>query len=165
MSKRSLAACWYLTLIGLMLAAAGGLFSWLMWRSFERAEKIDRWPRTECLILESEAEERQIDPARGTERRFKVLYTYRWEGVDFESERYRLRGSSWTSGEEAVRVLEEKYPVGATAECLVNPADPSFAVLEGESKAPGYSIWFPLIFLVGGLGMVVGAWRRPGVSR
>ncbi|MFP6880316.1 MAG: hypothetical protein VCA34_05170, partial [Roseibacillus sp.] len=36
---------------------------------------------------------------------------------------------------------------------------PSFAVLKRDSKAPGYSLWFPIIFVVGGLGIILGAVR------
>jgi hypothetical protein len=36
-------------------------------------------------------------------------------------------------------------------EAYVNPDDPTEALLEHETKAPGYSIWFPAWFLVGGL--------------
>jgi hypothetical protein len=32
-------------------------------------------------------------------------------------------------------------------------------VLKRDSKAPGYSLWFPIIFVVGGLGIIVGAVR------
>jgi hypothetical protein len=35
----------------------------------------------------------------------------------------------------------------------VNPAEPSFAILKTDSLAPGYSIWFPALFVVGGLGI------------
>jgi hypothetical protein len=37
--------------------------------------------------------------------------------------------------------------------CRVHPRDPDFAVLKPDSLAPGYSIWFPALFVVGGLGM------------
>jgi hypothetical protein len=40
---------------------------------------------------------------------------------------------------------------------FVNPAQPDFAVLKPDTKAAGYSIWFPLLFVVGGLGIVVRA--------
>jgi hypothetical protein len=36
---------------------------------------------------------------------------------------------------------------------FVNPAEPDFAVLKPDTKATGYSIWFPLLFVVGGLGI------------
>jgi hypothetical protein len=41
--------------------------------------------------------------------------------------------------------------------CRVNPHDPDFAVLKPDSLAPGYSIWFPALFVIGGLGMTVRA--------
>jgi hypothetical protein len=44
--------------------------------------------------------------------------------------------------------------------CFVNPADPSFAILEKDSKAVIYTIWFPGLFVVGGLGMAVQALRK-----
>ena len=43
----------------------------------------------------------------------------------------------------------------------VNPSDPDFAVLKPDTKAAGYSIWFPLLFVVGGLGITVRAIVRP----
>jgi hypothetical protein len=42
----------------------------------------------------------------------------------------------------------------------VNPALPAEAVLEHASRAALYSIWFPLLFVVGGLGMLRGALKR-----
>ncbi len=150
----------YLSIIGLMLALAGGVFLALMWRSYQRALEVERWPQTPCLILQSGEDERQIDPNGPVERRFSVLYGYEWQGRQYSSTLWRLRGSRWSSKEEGVQELIERYPEGSTQECRVNPASPDIAVLEPESKAPGYSIWFPAIFVVGGLGMVAGAWRR-----
>jgi hypothetical protein len=34
---------------------------------------------------------------------------------------------------------------------FVNPHDPTEVLIEHETKAPGYSIWFPALFLLGGL--------------
>ncbi|MEP4078785.1 DUF3592 domain-containing protein [Haloferula sp.] len=160
MAERNTGARIYLTVIGLALALAGGVFTWLMWRSFSRARAIDEWPKVPCVVIESTVEERQIDPARPIEMRFKVLYSYEWEGEEYKSDRYRLRGSSWSSRPDGVKMLIDQYPAASVQECLVNPEQPDLAVLFGESRAPGYSLWFPVIFLVGGLGVVVGAWRR-----
>lgn len=160
MPQRSTGSRVYLTLVGLALALVGGLFSALMWRSFERARVVESWPVVPCTILKSEVEERQIDPNSAIERRFAVLYGYQWQGAALESELLKLRGSMWSSKPEGADALIERYPVGSSRQCRVNPADPSVAVLEPESKAPGYSLWFPLLFVVGGLGVVVGAWRK-----
>lgn len=161
METRSKAAAWYLTGIGLVVALVGAFFTWLMWRSFSRAESVAHWPRVPCVILKSEAEQRRIGPTENLETRFAVLYTYDWEGKTYESNRWKLRGAPWLSRDDAADELEQKYPVGMNTTCLVDPADPSIAVLEPESKGPGYSIWFPMLFIVGGGGMMVGAWKKP----
>lgn len=150
----------YLTIIGLLLLLAGSLFTWLMWRSYSRARDVEQWTLVPCVILRSEIEERQIDPDGPVERRFAVLFGYEWEGKAYESERLHLRGSPWTSKGEGNAGLLEAYPAGARTHCRVNPSDPSVAVLKRESKGPGYSLWFPLLFVVGGVGIMVGAWRR-----
>lgn len=164
MATRSTGARVYLTLIGQLLAGAGGVFFWLMWASFDRAREIDGWAEVPCAILESGVESRRDDPdwpeAMPQEYRFRVLYQYDFEGESYESERYRLRGASWKSTPAAAEALVEEYSRGTVAECRVNPAAPEEAVLKGESKAPGYSLWFPAIFVVGGLGVMVGAWVR-----
>jgi hypothetical protein len=164
MARRSTGTRIYMTLIGLLLALSGGIFSWLMWRSFSRARQIEAWPRVPCAVLESVVESRRDDPewpeSMPQEFRFRVLYAYDWQGRTYESDRYRLRGSSWSSGPEEAEILVGRYPEGSVAECSLNPEDPQLAVLEGESKAPGFSLWFPLLFVVGGLGIVAGAWRR-----
>jgi hypothetical protein len=154
----------YLSIIGLMLAVVGGFFFALMWRSFQRARDVEKWPVVPCVILRSAADERQVDPNGPVERRFSVLYGYEWDGGRHDSElrtlRDKRRGGGWTSKENDVQALIGRYPEGSTQECHVNPADPETAVLEVESKAPGYSLWFPGLFVVGGLGIIVGAWRR-----
>ena len=150
----------YLSIIGLLLAVVGGVFLALMWRSFQRAREVEQWPVVPCTILRSAVDERQIDPNGPVERRFSVLYGYQWEGANRDSELWKLRGSGWTSKGENVQALVARYPEGSAQKCRVNPGDPEIAVLELESKAPGYSLWFPGIFVVGGIGMIVGAWRR-----
>ena len=149
----------YLSLIGLLLFVAGGLFTWLMGRSFQRAREMESWPRTEAVILKAEVEERRIDPNRPTELRFAGLYSYEWEGVDYRSSRFALRGTPWTSKPEKVRESLERYPVGSVHEVAVNPSEPAMALLDLDSRAPGYSIWFPAIIALGGLGTMAGAWR------
>ena len=164
MAKGSTGTRVFMSMIGLMLALAGGIFSWLMWASFSRAKEVDQWAVVPCAILESEVESRRDDPdwpqEMPQEYRFRVRYSYEWQGKEYENERFRLRGAPWYAHPGRSEKLAEDYPVGSVAECRVNPADPQQSVLRPESKAPGYSLWFPLIFVVGGLGVVVGAWRR-----
>ena len=160
MAQQTIGARLYLTMIGLLLAAAGAVFTWLMWKSFDRAGAIEGWPRVPCAILFSDVEERRIGPELPPEYRFQVTYSYEWEDESYESDRYGIRGDSWSKRRDGADALSGTYPEGSVHECSVDPLNPGMAVLHGESKAPGYSIWFPMIFVVGGLGVVVGAWTR-----
>lgn len=147
-------------MIGVLLVVAGGVTSGLMWRSFSRARKMQAWPLVEGVILDSGIEERRIGPEAAPDFRFELLYSYEWEGEIYECDRYRLRGAGWSSQKGKAQALVEHYPAGKLVGCRLNPDQPSFAVIKVESRAPGYSLWFPMIFVVGGLGVIVGAWRR-----
>lgn len=163
MNGSQAAGRWFLRGIGLLLILAGGVFLVLMARSFLRAREMASWPEVECVILRSETGERQLGPAVSPEFRLEVLYGYEWQGNRHESDRFTLRGSPWRSKEEAVEEWRERYPAGRVTTCRVNPADPDLAVLKIDSRAPGYSLWFPALFVVAGVGVIAGSFRRrPG---
>lgn len=160
MAKRSIGASVYLTLIGVMLAMAGGVFTWLMSRSYLRANEVAGWPEVPCQILQAELEERQANELLPVEYRVRVLYGYEWNGERMTGDRWKLRGSPWSNKREVVEKDLEGFVAGSQSVCRVNPEHPEIAVLEGESRGPGYSLWFPMLFVVGGLGVVIGAWRK-----
>lgn len=152
---------WFLSLIGLSLILIGSLFIALMMRSFMRASEMREWPRVECIILESELEERRHDPHSGHEYRPRIHYGYQWKGKALTSESYSLRGNKWSGQQERSEVILERYPVGSRQSCLVNPDNPFQAVLKPDSMAPLYSIWFPALFVMGGFGILYRSWRAP----
>lgn len=151
---------WFLVFTGLSLVLIGGVFVWLMGRSFLRAQEMRSWPEVECVIIASGLEERRHDENSPLEYRLNVVFGYEWAGEPRTGDRLSLRGSPWSSK----RVLSEQraaeYPVGATTTCRVNPADPELAVLKPDSLGPGYSIWFPSLFVIGGLVMCYRALRK-----
>ncbi len=147
----------FLVAIGLALALIGSVFFWLMWRSFDRANHMRDWPEVECVILSAEVEERRIDPNGPAEFRVDVAYGYVWKGVPYTSDRITLRGNPWTSKSDVIEERSLEYREGMTTTCRVDPARPELAVLKMDSKAPGYSIWFPALFIVGGLGISIRA--------
>ncbi len=148
---------WYLAAIGLSLAAMGGIFFWLMWRSYERAREMQAWPEVECRILQSGIEERRIDPNSPAEFRVTVTYGYEYGGKARTGDHMTWRGNPWTSKSNVIDERIATFREGSQTTCRVNPRNPDFSVLKPDSKAPGYSIWFPALFIVGGLGIAVRA--------
>lgn len=135
----------------------GMLFVWLMARSYLRAREMRSWPEVPCVILSSELEERRHDLQSPREFRVNVTFGYEWNGERRTSDRLSLRGSPWTSKRDLIEKRATEFPAGLRTTCRVRPGDPGFAILKPDSLAPGYSIWFPALFVVGGLGIAVRA--------
>ena len=155
--KPSVAGRWYLAGIGLSLALMGSIFFWSMWRSFQRALETESWPKIECVILSSGIEERRIDPNSPPEYRVDIEYGYDFAGKPRTGNHSTLRGNPWSSKTDVAEAKLAQYPMGTRTTCHVNPADPDFSVLKPDSRAPGYSLWFPALFIVGGLGITIRA--------
>ncbi|MFM2297956.1 MAG: hypothetical protein RL117_1663 [Verrucomicrobiota bacterium] len=161
MSNSQRAGSWYLTVIGLALCFIASIFLWLMMRSYMRAREMTTWPQVACLILSSEVEENRIAENVAPDFRLAVLYRYQFQGKDYESPLWSLRGSMPRTEKSAVEKLVKQFPQGSQQTCWVNPRQPEIAVLTIDSRAAGYSLWFPGLFFLGGVGMIWGAWRRP----
>lgn len=155
--KKGAAGSLYLIGVGLLLALSGAVFTWLLGTSFNRAREMDQWQEVSCYILESELRERRIGAEVPTDYRFGILYGYDFDGEAYTSSNYDLRGNAWVKDAQRIFPLLNRFPAGSEQTCFVNPAKPTQAVLKKETKAPGYSIWFPILFLVGGLGVVAKA--------
>ncbi len=139
--------------MGVFLALLGGFFVSIMWVSSERARESRSWPEVECTILVSEIEDRLFTANSPVEYRHHLLFGYEWDGEAMTSERVGLRENPWSSKRDAVMERVALYPPGMVTRCRVNPADPSVAILEPDSMAPLYSIWFPGLFVLGGVVM------------
>jgi hypothetical protein len=149
----------FLALLGAFLVLIGSSFVYLMGRSYLRASEMRDWPEVPCVILSSSIEERKHDEISPTEYRQEILYGYEWRGQAFTGDHLTLRGSPWTSNRLTAEQRVAEFTVGQSTTCRVNPSTPSIAVLKPDSLAPGYSIWFPALFVVGGIGILVRAIR------
>ena len=147
----------FLVGLGLGVAALGVLFVWLMGRSFLRAYEMRKWPEVPCVILASELKEKRHDPNSPTEFQQDLSFGYEWKGERHTGEHLTLRENPWSSKREEMENRAAQYKAGAATTCRVNPANPDFAVLIPDSLAPGYSIWFPALFVIGGLGISIRA--------
>jgi hypothetical protein len=156
-NPRSAAGRWFLAAVGISTAMLGVLFIWLMARSYLRAKEMHTWPEVPCTILSSTLIERQHDPQSPVEYQLDLLFGYQWQGENHTGDRVSLRGNPWTSKRNLAAKRAADFPPGLETTCRVNPQNPEFAVLKPDSLAPGYSIWFPALFVIGGLGMAVRA--------
>ena len=148
--------------IGFSLILMGGLFCWLMLRSYDRAAAMRHWPQAECLILESTLNTTQMPGDPSPEYRHQVRFRYQWQGRDLESHLLSLRGSPPSAQREKIEKSLHAFPAGEKATCWINPQKPEQAILRLDSQAAGYSLWFPALFIVGGVGIIVGTLRRQG---
>ena len=159
MEKRNIGGAIYLSVLGLVLILAGSSFMWLMARSYQRAADMRGWQRVDAVVLRAEIEERKIGSDVPKDYRVGLLYGYTYNEQNYTGDRITLRPNPWTKdrgrAEKALALLKE----GETIDAYVKPDDPALAILKLDTKAPGYSIWFPGVFVLGGFGIIFGAIR------
>lgn len=152
--------------MGLSMAAAGAFFMWFLWKNFDVATVMDDWVETPCQILASTIDDSQIDQHFETKFEFQVSYRYEVGGMTYLGE--NTKSKPIVAGiRKKLKKWESRYPTGSTAVCFVNPDDPTDAVLDRDTKASIYSLWFPGLFVVGGIGVALsglflGGTRRDG---
>ncbi len=136
--------------------AMGSLFEVLIVREFARAVGQWSWKKVPCTIAGSEVQEHG-----GNEEPFAfvVQYKYEYGGRPYTGSAYKRRHSGTDKYTEAQQLVQ-KYPSGSNASCYVNPANASEAVLKRDSAAIGLVFFFPLIFVVIGVGGIYFIWRR-----
>ena len=141
-----------------MLILIAVLFQWLMLRSYLNAKNTREWPQAKAVVIRSSIEERHIS-GYPPETRLSIRFKYSYKGEDYTSGNISPRGSKWSKEREAVVSLMADYPAGSTHDAWVNPESPDGAILKHDTKAAGYTLWFPAVIMVGGCGIVWGALR------
>lgn len=148
-------------LFGLLIAAMGGFFMFALWIGFGRAKETRGWEETPCEITRSEVEQERVTPSRPVVYRARVEYRYQFGGKDYSGSNVK-RVDGPTSHVDRAEAVVGAYPKGTKLSCWVNPASPEVAVLKHGTLAPLYSIWFPGLFVVAGLGIAINSLRRAG---
>ena len=148
----------FLLVLGLVLAAIGGVFCWWMGAAYLRVNRTYAWPAVRCLVTRSEVVAFEPVPGVAPRYRLEVEYSYERDGRAFQGRRVGSRTRATPERAEAEE-WRGRYAVGAEAVCYVDPADPAQALLERDSRAMLYTIWFPGLFLAGGLVMAGRALR------
>ncbi len=172
--ESKLAGRLFLCLIGASLLVIGGVFGWLMLRSYENAKASREWPQVEAVVLSSTMNERQIS---GSPKEYSVgvLYSYSYDGVSYTSDRIVPRGVKWTKDPRTLEANRDLFKKGSVHQAWVRPdsqnvknADSSekanaphdYAILLHDTKAAGYTVWFPGVIMLGGAGMIFGAFIK-----
>lgn len=146
--------------MGLFLIFAGLFFAWRMWLSYEKAQITRAWTQVPCRIISSGVVSQKPTPNSPLVYRAEVRYEYTFEGVRHQGANIRPVEPAPTAHLEDVQRRQQSYPAGSEHPCYVNPASPAEAVLEHGTRAALYSIWFPLLFVAGGVGMLHGTLRQ-----
>ena len=144
--------------MGLFLVLAGMLFTWVLWRAYQRAEETRSWVETPCTIVQSSLHSERPTPGSNLSYRPEIRYAYEFNGRTFIGRNIK-RVDGRSAHEERVRSTLAQYPAGLQTVCHVNPQSPWEAVLLHGTRAALYSIWFPLLFVAGGFGMIWNALR------
>jgi hypothetical protein len=135
--------------MGLFLALAGLLFTGVLWRSYQRAMETRTWIETPCRIVSSVVLSEHPTPHSPMAYRLGLQYEYTFKGTRYIGTKVkRVEGES--AHRERAEALADDYRSGRTTVCFVNPAKPEEAILQHGTKAALYSIWFPLLFVLGG---------------
>lgn len=156
---RSLSDSFILAGLGAFIALAGAVFTGVLWHGYQIAAETHRWQPHSCFILSSQVITERQTPHSPLSYRASILYRYFIDGKAYNGKRIRWADGD-TNHEESADALVTAYPTGSNATCYVNPQHPENALLRQSPRAPLYSIWFPLLFVLGGGGMIWKAWRK-----
>jgi hypothetical protein len=145
--------------MGLALIIMGAIATGVLWVSYKRAEETRHWKPVPAVITVSLLLTER--PTRNSPLAYRpeIHYRYTIDGKTHIATRVR-RVEGRSSHKKGAEARLEEYPVGKEVTAWVNPAEHDFAILEHSTRAALYSIWFPCLFVVGGLGMVISALRK-----
>jgi hypothetical protein len=160
MAKDSVAGRGWLIAMGVLLILAGCFFTWRLWLSYQKTSASRAWKETPCFILSSKLVSERVNDASPLTHRVEIRYRYSAGGEEHASSRIQVVEAAPTAHVEKARELQQQYPPQSEQVCYVNPQKPAESVLRRGTRAALYSIWFPLLFVIGGLGMLLGVLRQ-----
>ncbi|MEZ5327891.1 MAG: DUF3592 domain-containing protein [Verrucomicrobiales bacterium] len=147
--------------LGGALAAMGGLFVYaLLGLGFAKVLDADAWQQTPCTILKSGVKtERPTPHSPGLSHELEIEYEYEFGGSTYQSTRFR-RMATRSAHLDKMEAIAESYPARSQAVCFVDPKNPSDAVLKKDTRSVAYTVWFPGLFVLGGVGIMLASVRR-----
>lgn len=140
----------------LVFLGMGLLFTGFTILGAVQAVQMRSWPQAPATVTDSGVHD-------DGDYVVKVRFAYEYAGARREAEVAPAKFDSFTKAEQ----FANRYPVGTTVPCFVNPREPGKAVLKRTSLWVGLVVFFPLIFVGIGAGGLYWIWRkeRPAAAK
>ncbi len=149
----------FLFLFGMVFCLVGaGIFYFLTIRTLMQWYDAREWVPAPCRILHSSVDSHSSSRG-GATYSVNIHYTYTYQEKTFTGNRYNFFGVS-SSGYKGKRAIVDRYPVGSTATCFVNPENPAEAVISRDFSLQYLTGCFGLIFMGVGAGIARSAFSK-----
>jgi len=143
--------------LGLLIATMGLIFVFALVKGYGRATETRDWTEVPMKITKSEILEQQVGSSPN-EYRPIVEYAFSYDGKPSTGAGIK-RTEGFTKHKSKAQRIVDRYPVGSDGTCFVNPQNPRQTVLKHNTKAVLYTVWFPGLFVIAGLGIAIGSLR------
>ena len=162
-SKRALSSrranamngAWILRLMGAVFTLVGATVGYFLFlHPGLELRKSANWREVPCVITSSQVESHS--DGDGTTYSVAITYDYSVDGEKHIGTRYNFATGSSSSRDWRQRAVKGN-PRGKKTVCFVNPNDPLDSVLVREMGSDWWFGFIPGIFLLVGIGMLVGA--------
>ena len=138
--------------MGVIFSIVGGLlFLFLFGLPALRFVQSTTWDQTPCTVVGSTIRSWSTDD--GTSYRADVLYEYEADGRIWRSNRVDFF-SALSSSRDGAWAVRDRFPVGVSETCWIDPGAPGKSVLDREFRPKNLLGLIPLVFLVAGLGLL-----------
>ena len=140
--------CGCMWLFGGIFIFAGGLVVWLFSISpLIQLMSAKSWVETPCVIEVSRLD--TFDGDDGDTYAPHIEYSYAFGDGDYEGDRYTFSEGS-SSGRSRHQRVVDRYPVGSSSICYVNPDAPEESVLTTNATADYFFGFFGILFIGAG---------------
>lgn len=144
---------------GLLISLLGLVFIGVLWHAYQRALETRAWVEVEATVITSRVGDKLVPPNTPPAYNWDLAYRYEFEGEEHTSGNDRRVPTS-TGDRQRIERQVQDLPAGERVTAFVNPDRPEQAVLRHETLAPLYTMWFPLLFVIGGGGMMLARIRE-----
>ena len=133
------------------------VFVFALVKGYGRANETREWTEVPMKITKAEVFEEQLGMSP-TEYRPIIEYAFTYQGKPATGAGIK-RTEGFTKHKSKAQRAVDRYPVGSEGTCFVNPLNPKQTVLKHNTRAVLYTVWFPGLFVIAGLGIAIGSIR------